>query len=202
MIISGGVIQDYQKIRSFLQEGDYVIAADRGLYHAQKMGVTPHLIVGDFDSHPLPDTDTDTIVLPCEKDDTDTVSAIRQGLSRGYTSFLLLGCTGGRTDHALGNLYSLLMIKKCGGVGVLADEYCKMQFVDKCAWVDESYPYFSLIAMCGPAAGITVKNAKYPLNNGVITPQYQYGISNEVLPGKRAYIEVKEGELLLIQSES
>ena len=54
----------------------------------------------------------------------------------------------------------------------------------------------------GTARNITIRGAKYPLNGGEITSEYQYGISNEVLPGKTAYIEVKEGELLLIQSES
>ena len=49
------------------------------------------------------------------------------------------------------------------------------------------------------AAGITVRNAKYPLENATIDCEYQYGISNEVLPGKTAEVSVGEGRLLLIK---
>ena len=51
----------------------------------------------------------------------------------------------------------------------------------------------------GTAKGITIENAKYPLENAEITCEYQYGISNEVLPGRRAKVTVLEGKLLLIK---
>lgn len=50
----------------------------------------PGLIVGDFDSHENPHLDVETIVLPCEKDDTDTVFAVKEAMKRGYTDFLLI----------------------------------------------------------------------------------------------------------------
>lgn len=66
------------------------------------------------------------------------------------------------------------------------------------AYVDNSFAYFSLLNITGVAKGITIENAKYPLENAVITSEYQYGISNEVLPGRIAKIFVSEGKLLLI----
>ena len=47
--------------------------------------------------------------------------------------------------------------------------------------------------------GITIQNAKFPLSNAEITGEYQYGISNEVLPGMTAEVTVGNGQLLLIK---
>ena len=67
------------------------------------------------------------------------------------------------------------------------------------AMVDDSFSFFSLVNITGKAKGVTIKNAKYPLENAEITCSYQYGISNEVLVGKTAEISVKDGALLLIK---
>ena len=50
-----------------------------------------------------------------------------------------------------------------------------------------------------PSEGITITGAKYPLKDGEITCEYQYGISNEVLPGETARVTVACGKLLLIK---
>ena len=70
---------------------------------------------------------------------------------------------------------------------------------DKPAYIDDSYSYFSLLNISGTAKGINITDAKCPLTGGEITPEYQYGISNEVLPGKTAKVSVHEGELLLVK---
>ena len=51
----------------------------------------------------------------------------------------------------------------------------------------------------GTARGITETGCKFPLDNGEIRCDYQYGTSNEVLPGQTAVVSVKEGNLLLIR---
>ena len=83
------------------REGDLVIAADGGQNALSQMGILPHLAVGDFDSSLAP-SGIPTVKHPVEKDDTDTSLAIREGARRGYTTFALYGCTGGRPDHAFG----------------------------------------------------------------------------------------------------
>lgn len=201
VILSGGPIADYQKIKPFLHPDDYIIAADRGLHHAACMEITPHLAVGDFDSHNAPDFDVETVQLPCQKDDTDTFYAIKEALNRGYDDILILGATGGRSDHMLANLYALLYIKQSGAKGTIADEHCLITPVCGSALVNGDYPYFSLVAVSGQATGVTITGAAYPLENGIIDPSYQYAVSNRVLPGQTANISVQSGELLLILSK-
>ena len=180
-----------------------MIYCDCGLRHMDGLGAEPDLIVGDFDSYSNPEFDTETIVLPCEKDDTDTVFAVKEALRRGFEDFLLIGVVGERLDHTLGNVSILLMLDSEGKVGTIIDDYSEMEIVsDRCEMpciIDDSYVYFSLINISGTARGVTIRGAKYPLENAEITCEYQYGVSNEVLPGCTAEVSVGEGRLLLVK---
>ena len=80
VIVGGADIKNYSYIRSCLRKDDYIVFCDSGLKHLDSLQVTPGLIVGDFDSHDNPLLDVETIVLPCEKDDTDTVFAVKEAL--------------------------------------------------------------------------------------------------------------------------
>ena len=203
VIIGGASIGDYETVGTMLRPDDYVIYCDCGLRHMDGLGAEPDLIVGDFDSYSNPEFDTETIVLPCEKDDTDTVFAVKEALRRGFEDFLLIGVVGERLDHTLGNVSILLMLDSEGKVGTIIDDYSEMEIVsDRCEMpciIDDSYVYFSLINISGTARGVTIRGAKYPLENAEITCEYQYGVSNEVLPGCTAEVIVGEGKLLLIK---
>lgn len=200
IIVGGADINNYNYIRTSLQSDDYVIFCDSGLKHLSALQVKPSLIVGDFDSHENPHLDTETIVLPCEKDDTDTVYAMKEAIKRGFDTFLLIGVVGGRLDHTLGNISMLLYLDSHGCKGTIIDDYSEMEIISSApAYIEDKYEFFSLLNITGCAKGITIQNAKYPLNDGEITCEYQYGVSNEVLPGKTAIVSVREGKLLLIK---
>lgn len=199
VIVGGGPIGDHGRARAALRPDDYVIYCDGGLRHQAGLGVQPDLIVGDFDSHPRPELPAETIVLPREKDDTDTVFAAKEALRRGFGDFLLLGVTGGRLDHTLANVGILLMLDAAGKKAAALDDFSRMEIVSDRAEVPDSWPYFSLLSVDGPAEGVTIDNAKYPLENARIDAGYQYAVSNEPLPGRTAHISVKKGRLLLIK---
>ena len=200
VIVGGAPIERYDRIKTYLREDDYLIFCDCGLRHAEALGIRPDLIVGDFDSHARPVTDTETIILPTVKDDTDTVHALKEAVSRGCTDFLLIGMTGRRLDHTLGNIYMLVYIYENGLSALMTDDYSEISLVGSSpVEIDDRFPFFSLINITGKAKGIYIENARYPLNNAEIKSDYQYGISNEVLPGKLARIRVEDGLLLLIR---
>lgn len=200
VIVGGADIGRYDRIRALLREDDFAVFCDSGLRHRVSLGIAPDLIVGDFDSYDNPALDVETIVLPCEKDDTDTVFAVKEMLKRGYDTFLLIGVVGARLDHTLGNVSILLMLDTLGKQATIADDYSEMEIVsDRTACIEDSYSYFSLLNISGTAQGITVKNAKYPLSDAEITCDYPYGISNEVLPQKTAQVSVRVGRLLLVK---
>ncbi len=210
VIVGGACIGDYGRIRDYLRDDDYVIYCDSGLKHMEGLGAAPSLLVGDWDSHEDPGMDVETITLPVAKDDTDTVYAMREGVKRGFTDFLLVGAVGNRLDHSLVNVYILTALENRGYSGMIVDDYSEMALIASCtdeegstiagvAEVDDSYPFFSLIALEGTANGVTIKNAKFDIEDASIGPDYQYATSNEPLPGSAAKITVMDGRLLLIK---
>lgn len=200
VIVGGANIENYDRICNYLRQDDFYIFCDSGLCHLEALNVRPDLIVGDFDSHPNPDMDVETVILPTEKDDTDTVYGVKEAVKRGFQDFLLIGVVGKRLDHSLGNVSILLYLDSLGMNGTIMDDYSHMEIVSRTpAYVEDSYPFFSLLNISGKAEGITVENAKYPLEKAAISCEYQYGISNEVIPGKTAKITVDSGKLLLVK---
>ena len=200
VIVGGAGILDYRYLRTQLRGDDFFILCDSGLRHMTALGIRPDLIVGDFDSHQNPHMDVETIVLPCEKDDTDTMYAVKEALRRGYEDFLLIGVIGARLDHTLANVSILLYLDGLGKRACILDDYSRMEIVSRePAFIEDSYAFFSLLNISGVARGVTIENAKYPLQNGEITCEYQYAVSNEVLPGQTAMVSVREGRLLLIK---
>ena len=200
VIVGGADIGHYPSIRKKLRVDDFFIFCDSGLKHLKGLQVYPDLIVGDFDSCDNPGLDVEAIVLPCEKDDTDTVFAVKEAVKRGFSEFLLIGVIGARLDHTLGNVSILLFLDSLGKKGIILDDYSEMEIVSETpVSISSSYAFFSLLNITGSARGISIQGAKYPLTDAEITCEYQYGISNEVLPGREAVVSVRFGKLLLIK---
>ena len=210
VIVGGAGIGNYDRVRGYLRDSDFVIYCDSGLRHMDGLRVKPALIVADFDSYEDPHMDVETIRLPVAKDDTDSVYAMREGIKRGFRDFLLTGAIGARLDHSLVNTYILTALENRGCHGVIVDDYSEMELISSGtdeegrpvageAKVGDNYPFFSLVAMEGEAQGVSIKSAKFEIENASIGPDYQYATSNEVQTGKIAEIKVNNGRLLLIK---
>ncbi len=199
VIVAAGEIHNYERARDFLRDDDFFIFCDGGLSHAGGLGIKPDVVVGDFDSCDANDLEwwkqkSEIIQLPREKDDTDTLFAVKLAVERGYCDFVLLGAMGGRFDHALGNISILLYLNGLGKKALLIDDYSVMQIVD----IEDACSYFSVLTVAGDVSGVNIKNAKYPLENARLTCDFQLGISNEVLPGKVAEVSVASGRVLVV----
>ena len=199
VIVGGAEISRPGQIRALLREDDFFVYCDCGLRHIAALGRQPDLIVGDFDSYENPHASAETIVLPREKDDTDTCFAAKEGLRRGFRDFLLLGVVGARLDHTLGNLGTALMLDGAGAHALIVDDFSEMEIVSAAAEVTDEFPYFSLINLDGSAGKVTVTGAKYPLRDAPLPCDTSLGVSNEPLPGGTAEITVGEGRLLLVR---
>ena len=201
VIIGAAQINNYQHLLTYLNpETDFYIVCDAGLNHISSLKITPDLIIGDFDSHKNPELNIETIVLPHEKDDTDSVFALKTALQRGFKDFLFLGMLGNRFDHSLGNLYMLVKCHEEHVKALMIDDYSEFEIVSKTpVLIPDSFEYFSLINITGTARHITIKDALYTLDDAEIPVSYQYGVSNEVLKNKTASVTCNEGCLLLIK---
>ena len=139
VIISGGTIDDSFADRWFEEEKpDAVIAADAGMEYLYRSHRVPDVIVGDFDSvgtealayfKTLPGVTIQKLIP--EKDDTDTESAIRLAIRRGAERITLLGATGTRLDHVLGNIELLGIGLKAGIPIQICDAHNRIRMIDR-----------------------------------------------------------------------
>ena len=96
-------VEYLHEIRLDYTQFNKIICADGGLLIAREIGLSPDLLIGDYDSMDIPDIDG-IIKLPMEKDMTDTEAAIDLAVFYGATHVTILGGLGGRFDHTMGNL--------------------------------------------------------------------------------------------------
>ena len=178
--------------------GDHVIAADGGLRHTRKLGITPDTVLGDFDS--LGFTPEGANVFPVEKDDTDAMLAVRRGLQLGYREFLLYGSLDGpRLDHTVANFQTLQYLADHGAVGYLIGNTTMVTVVKdgSIAFPSGTTGTVSVFCMGPDAQGVTLEGLYYPLQNGTLTPGFPLGVSNH-FTGEAAEISVTDGSLLII----
>lgn len=172
------------ELRRYLAPGDFIVACDAGYRNAQRLGVPIDLLVGDFDSAPMPQPLPEgTIMLPHVKDDTDTHYAARWLLEHGCRDVVFLGALGGaRLEHTLANLNTALFLAKAGVRVTLANERSELHILcpgipmtlEKGGWT-----YLSLFPLDGELAGVCESGVFYPLENAVLRPDYPLGVSNE-----------------------
>jgi thiamine pyrophosphokinase len=179
---------------------DEIYAADGGYAHCQALGLTPTLLLGDFDSLSSP-PDLDGVPIqryPVDKDDTDTMLGLKLGLERGHTRFHLYGCTGGRMDHTLANLQALAYLAQQGAQGFLHDEGSTFTVIQNrsLALPARAEGIFSVFALGGEATGVTIQGGRYPLQNGTLSPTVPLGVSNH-FQGEEVCISVAHGLLLI-----
>ncbi len=210
LIITGGNIRDEFACGKIKTGGyDMIMAADSGMDFLYRNHLTPDIIVGDFDSvdHDAldffkEDNRIEFCRLNPEKDDTDTEYAIRDALSRGITQLTILGGTGSRIDHVLGNI-SLLGIGMEENVEIeLVDEHNRVRMIDKPLSIrrDEQFGRFvSLIPYTGSVAHVTLTGFKYTLDDYTMGGFNSLGVSNEIAE-EVAHIEFRSGILLVIES--
>lgn len=182
---------------------DWVLCADGGWQLARRAGVTPDLVIGDFDSSDAPATGA-VERFPAEKDDTDTMLCLKRGLAQGYDDFLIVGGFGGRVDHTLANLQALHYAAARRARAVMRDGLRWATVVAEGAVSvpadvlgDEVGPLkLSVFALDGRCEGICLRGTKWELTDASLSNAFPLGVSNE-FAAPRAEISVKRGALLV-----
>lgn len=177
---------------------DFVIAADAGLLYLQRAGIRTDLAIGDFDTLGSVPTDFPVIALHKEKDDTDLLAAVRQGIAAGYSLFHIYCGTGGRIDHTLANLQILACLSGQHKQGFLFSREQVITAITDSTLTFEPIPsgYVSVFCYTEKAEGVFLEGLKYPLKNAVLTNTFPLGVSNEFM-GVESRICVRQGTLLV-----
>ena len=187
-----------------IRADDFVICADGGYDRAAAEHIEPAAILGDFDSiNAVPRAAQGTRVLgfPSEKDDTDTLLALKYGLEAGFRDFVVVGGLNGRFDHSFANLQTASHCLDRGGRIWLADATNKATLTDAEVFVlqpEEGF-YFSLFSWTESCRGVRIENAKYDIRDIRLTQSFPLGVSNEFKEGP-VTIRKESGRLLIVLS--
>lgn len=192
-----------------ISEGDFVIAVDGGLMYCESLGVEPDLIVGDFDSitdsfvgalEEIEKRSPEKVVrLNTMKDDTDTMAALKIGIEKGFETFYMYGCGGGRLEHTIANIQSLIYLKDRDLKGYIMEGE-GMTFVmrdESVSFKETMEGYVSLFALDPVIKGVTEKGLKYTLEKAELTYGFPLGVSNEFI-GVQSEIVVDSGTALVV----
>lgn len=212
LIVTGGTIQlDFAG--SFLkhQKFDVIVAVDGGLEALTPLGLVPDAIVGDFDTvnqevyleyQKLKGVDWE--IHKPEKNETDTELAIDTAIRMGAENITILGGTGGRIDHMLGNIHLLDTCLQKGVFACMVDSQNKVYLLKEGKSFEKIHTwgtYISFLPLTETVKGITLKGFKYPLTNKNITMGREAGlcISNELV-GESGSITFSSGILICVES--
>lgn len=208
VIFYNGDLSDLQKIKTHIKPTDYVICADGGAKHALEIGVTPDVIIGDFDSLPMQEQNkfdkqkTNFITFKREKDETDSELAVKYALEKNYKTLLLFGVLGSRIDHMLTNIFALDYLTNPDADVTIIEGNQDIRVVhDKIKLTGKTGDLVSLIPLKGDVKKIKTTNLKYPLNNETLKFGYSRGISNVFLKNFIS-ISLQGGSLLVIHTKS
>lgn len=164
--------------------GDLLLCADGGYAAAVQHGLRPDLVIGDFDTMPVQQVDGVPVVqLPVMKDDTDLAVCMDEGRRRGYRSFVLAGCLGGRMDHTLATLQCMADSAVRGECCWAVDETNRVTIL---APGEYTLPrldgrLLSLLAFSDQVTDVVLTGTQWPLDGAALTQRKPLGISNIII---------------------
>lgn len=195
------------------QEFAFTVAVDGGYAHLQAAGISPNCILGDFDSLGYQPKEANVRSFPSEKDESDMQLACQAAVQAGCDTLVLYGALGRRLDHTLANLQVMLAHARAGRrLFAVGDDYAVAVLQgapDKPASLEfapiplnaleqgSQERYVSVLALGGPACGVSEHGLKYQLDGATLLDDASQGLSNE-FTGAAASISVQDGALVVI----
>lgn len=189
----------FKKNSISLQKDDYIIAADGGYEHLKRLNIIPNMILGDFDSISEVPNHPNIKRHPKQKDDTDMMIAVKEGLALGYRLFSIYGGLGGRLDHTIANIQIAAWLAEHGARAFLLGEGMVITAIHngKHSFDKSEKGVVSIFCNGGEARGVYLENLKYKLVDATLTSTVPMGVSNE-FKGEVATVQVRDGTLIIM----
>lgn len=195
LIFGGG---EYGEHFPDINKDDFIIAADKGYEILRSHGFEPHITVGDFDSsEKIPEKNA--VVLPVEKDITDSHAAVNIATEKGFEEIVIYGGMGGRPDHSFGN-YTLIaaLSQKSIRAFLVGETYTVTAVTDGSIEIyGRKGKTVSVFSWSEKSTGVSYKGLYYPLENAELKNNFGLGVSNSML-SDTAEISVGNGTLLIM----
>jgi len=202
LILANGEPPSRQLCRGRAAKAQWILCCDGACLYAKAYGLTPDMIVGDMDSigEKLPESfaNIPLVKYPVEKDATDLQLAIELTLKKGCTSIEIIGGTGRRTDHLLGNIQLLLYLAKKNIPATMIDSYNFISVVTGTVPLEGKEGDLVSIIPLSSNLRITTENLKYSLKEHLMPADQPLGISNVLLQSPAAF-HISGGYAVLVR---
>lgn len=205
LIVAGGNPPSFDLLSKYTST-HFIISADKGTDVLYKYNIKPNIILGDFDSakeesiNYFKNIGVTIEKFPKDKDYSDTFLCVEEAIKRGATEIVILGATGIRIDHLIGNINLLYLIKEKGIYGEIVDENNQMFIIESPFEIyGEKGEYFSVFSLGDHIEDLNITNSKYELSNYKLLPKDSLILSNEFTE-KPLKINFNGGKLLFIKS--
>lgn len=206
IVVTGGKKPSKELLLNTLEKGDYVIGVDSGCNCLYEYNIDPNTILGDFDSvseevlEYFREKNIDEVILSVDKDYSDTRFGYEKAKELGFKKIIILGATGSRMDHTIGNFGLFFDALKCNIELEIIDENNRMFFINKKTSLKGNFgDILSFIPMSDEVTNVTIKGAKYLLNNYDMTLLEPRALSNEFL-NTDIEISFDKGVMMVIYS--
>lgn len=204
VIVAGGVAPRKSDFVKYLKDAALVIAVDGAADLFDRYMLVPHHIIGDLDT-----ADSDCVSrlvsrgasvgrLPKEKNETDTEAAVNHALKSGADDILILGATGRRFDHTMGNIAMLVRAARAGARCRIIDAINEMWAATGAHDVfGRTGQTVSIIPLTGDLI-VNATNLEYPLENLALRVDSSRGISN-IIKKNPAHLTISGGYALIVK---
>jgi len=197
LILANGKPPSKQLFQKFLASADWFVCADGGANTAARFGVIPDLIIGDFDSVRKETLHVfRKVALQKAKDQnsTDLEKALTAAIRKKCTEIVVMGATGGRLDHAIGNLSALAKFSSKTTIKFIDDTG---EFIPVGRAVEITLPVGTSISLLplSRCTGIITTGLKWNLKNESLQLGIRESTSNSVI-SSHVNIKVRSGNLI------
>ena len=207
VILTGGTPPEKNIFEASVANMNFLIGVDGAAATLIDYGITPNVLIGDFDTASSDHVDTlekmgvKIVRLAADKNETDTEAALEYALASGADDIIIFGAVGSRFDHVLANVYLLIMADQAGVKCRIADADTEFTVSNKDTDVyGRAGQTLSLLPLTGDVC-VTATNLKYPLESLMLKQSHTRGISNIML-GSTAHLKITGGYILIYKTGS
>jgi thiamine pyrophosphokinase len=206
-VLASGPAVDIDIALRYADTADVVIAADGGSILANRLGITPSLIIGDLDS-------TSTVLLNKYSElgveirkydhntkwETDTELALLAALEYAPQRIFVLGAIGGRLDHSLANVLLLTHPAFADRDVHILDGNNELFLAKPNQWNSikgGATDMVSLLPIGVAAEAVTTRGLHWPLARETLVAGKARGVSNRISDAATAAVRYNAGLLLV-----
>ncbi len=206
VIVASGDLEYTKRITRTIESSGLIICADGGARHLRALRITPHVMMGDFDSIKkqdkqfFKDKQVEILSFPSKKNHTDSELCVNWAVDNGATDITLLGVTGTRIDHTLANIFLLKKLAQKNIPARIINQNNEIHAVVNSIRIDgRPGELLSIIPVTETVHGVTLKGLEYPLEDKEIPMGSSLGISN-VFKEDVATVSIEKGILIVTKS--